>query len=305
MRRCLFPLLLLCLPLPALAEAVTNVYVCAHPDDCVLFMNPDLYDDAKEATDNTAIIYLTSGDAGEPFRADKSSYPFTRELASKNTTDWMRDSNQPEPVAVEKNETITLNGHAIARASYDNVASYFLRLPDGNMYGGGFERYDFQSLLKLHQGEIKKLSSIDGKNTYAGWQDLVNTLGAIVAHESKATKRTHVHLADTNTEENVGDHSDHIVAATAMLDALSDRTEHADDAGRCYTLFKHIGYAIADMETNLDYGELENKSGSFAALTAIQQSMSGKHNWDEAHTRYLARNYLKIESMPKGCAVGE
>ena len=305
MRRYLLIMLLLVFPAIASAKSETVVYVCAHPDDCFLFMNPNLYDDIVDASNKVVVVYLTSGDAGFAFstEGDATAYPNARELASIDATQWMADVGKDPIQAHLEKETTTIAGHVIPRIGYANTVSYFLRLPDGNMYGDGFERYHHESLRKLKSGEIERITPIDDGAPYAGWQDLVQVLSGILTREAEGESHMTLHIAEPDIAENIHDHSDHTTGASGVMDALAQMTADARETpARCYQLYKHIDYSIAEKQTNLEGVGLQNKSGSFAVLTATQRHFLDHHNWDEGHLSYLTRNYYTITTLPEGCA---
>jgi LmbE family N-acetylglucosaminyl deacetylase len=291
-------LMVACVPISARAAISTlRVYVCAHPDDCVLFMNPDLYNNISSHRDKTVIIYLTSGDAGETWRNKETSYPYVREQASLLATDWMGAIERTTPQSPRQVTRERIHGHVIRRVQSGQVVSYFLRLPDGNMYGDGFARYDYTSLQKLKEGVISVIAAIDGSAHYNGWQDLVETLGAIVEKEVDSRTEIALHIANTDKVANHDDHSDHQHATQVIHQWLLQ----APQAERCYHIYQHLDYAIADLPQNLDARALRDMSGSFAVMTAFQQQKMGYHHWNEAHMRYLGRNYITYRTMPDGC----
>ncbi len=298
MRRSLALLPLLCLPTLALAQSGTALYVCAHPDDCLLFMNPNLYNDITADAQKTVVVYLTSGDAGLPFNeADPASYPLVRERASIDATEWMADVGKDHH-AEQETQSATIHDHLVTRVSYANTVSYFLRLPDGNFYGNGFGRYGNESLRKLKSGEITSITPIDNQPAYTGWPDLVAVLSGILAREAGDDQHVTLHLQDPDTDNNTNDHSDHTTGASAMMEALE---QSAQQASRCYRIYNHIDYAIAEKPINLEGAGLQNKAGGFAVLTATQRHFLDSHNWDEGHTPYLTRNYYTTITLPNGC----
>jgi LmbE family N-acetylglucosaminyl deacetylase len=291
-------LIALCMPLSVRAEvSMAQIYICAHPDDCVLFMNPDLYRDISSNRNKTVIIYITSGDAGEKWKNSETSYPYVREQASLLATDWMSAIERTTPQASRQVSRQRIRGHVIRRVQSAQTVSYFMRLPDGNMYGDGFERYQFKSLQNLKEGAISTIHAIDGTAHYNGWQELVATVGAILEQEIGDHTQISLHIADTNTISNHDDHSDHQHAAQAINEWL----EHAPQSGRCFKIYEHLDYAIADLPQNLDVVALRNNSGSFAVLTAYQQLKMGYHHWNEAHARYLGRDYVTTRTIPDDC----
>lgn len=270
----------------------TVFYVCAHPDDCILFMNPDMYDDIAHNTDKVVLLYLTSGDAGEMFKEQPSSYPYARELASVEATKWIADMSGRADGATLKTTKPLINGHRLTRREYAHTVSYFLRLPDGMMMGEGFERTYFQSLHKLETDKTAILSPIDGRAAYKSWQELVDTLSDIVSREAADGENIAVHMDDPDVDENPHDHSDHTTSARAMLESLGNR---------CANIYKHKGYSIAEMSSNIDGEALHNKVASFAVLSAALNRLQGTHNWDSGHIAYLHANYYRATLQQGAC----
>ena len=302
MRHSLFFSVFTLLPAVAAAKPAPAFYICAHPDDCFLFMSPNLYNDSANSEQKAVVVYLTSGDAGLAFGSKRGmpSYPKARELASLAASRWMADVDTQAIHTKQQQAVITLHGHPVERVSYANTVSYFLRLPDGNFDGNGFARYKHQSLRKLKSGDIASITPIDGRPAYNGWQDLKGVLAAIFAREAAGEKKIVLHIAETDLEKNSNDHSDHTTGASAIMEMLTQRANSGNDAS-CYRVFKHIDYSIAEKPINLDGEALQNKSGSFAVLTATQRYYLDYHNWDKAHRPYLTRNYYTTMTLPEGC----
>lgn len=285
------------LPTLSFAKPGTSFYICAHPDDCILFMNPNLYDDIHGGT-KTVTIYLTSGDAGLPFTPeDVTSYPVTRERASLDALGWIADAEKPSVHANEQSDEVSIAGHSISRVAYANTVTYFLRLPDGGMTGDGFPLTHKQSLRKLKNGAIKRAEPIDGEAAYEGWGDLVGVIADILMREAKGEKRVAIHISEPDVKTNSNDHSDHTTGASAVLEALGQ----VNDEERCYQIYKHIDYAIAQLSENLSGMPLANKAGSFAVLTGTERRTLDHHDWNEGHVSYLPRNYFTVTTLPEGC----
>ena len=288
------------LPAVAAAAPAPVFYICAHPDDCILFMNPNLYDDTANAAQKVVVVYLTSGDADHAFSKKNAAlaYPNVRELASVEASKWMADVDQEAIRTQQQTNAVSIHGHLVDRVSYARTVSYFLRLPDGNYDGKGFKRYGYQSLRKLKSGEISKITPIDGRAPYTGWQDLTGVLSGILTREAPGVKNMTLHIAEPDTSINTDDHSDHTTGAAGMMELLTQRAQVTD---QCYRLYKHIDYSIAQKPINLEGEALQNKSGSFAVLTATQRRFLDFHNWDKAHRPYLTRNYYTMTTLPEGC----
>src|SRR4030095_16960183 len=111
---------------------------------------------------------------------------------------------------VTPTDSLTLvGGHAIWRWVYQDTVSYFLRLPDGNMEGAGYENTGLQSLKRLHEGAIPAMTAIDGSTTYQGWADLRDVLRKLIDRERGQAANVWINIPDTDINHNIGDHSDH------------------------------------------------------------------------------------------------
>jgi hypothetical protein len=211
----------------------TNVFVSAHPDDWQLFMNPNAYHSIKNSVDSVdnagkilkygekvIFIHTTSGDGGNA----GSDYYTAREQASLRAIRFLRNVSTRNGTNLGmdmKEETVTLTGfpaevqHYVLKYTYDNIAIYFLRLPDG-----GIEGKEPQSMKKLYDGDIPHVTTVGGGNRYHSRDDFKNTLKSIITKE--ATGQITFHMADTDLEINPGDHSDHIYSAKFMDDVVKE-----------------------------------------------------------------------------------
>ena len=147
-------------------------------------MNPSAFQDVINGATKTIFVHVTAGDAGLGIG---SGWPQASVLsgAGKRRGNGHplhggrgRYSGRPRLSSHRP-----FNGHPIYRVSYRNTVSYFLRVPDGNPLGTGYNDTGFQSLKRLADGENNTLSAIDGSTVYHGWSDLVATLRAILDYE--------------------------------------------------------------------------------------------------------------------------
>src|SRR5262249_21279726 len=146
-----------------------SFYFAAHEDDWQLFMNPSAFQDVVEPKTKAVFVHMTAGDAGRGMGTSGRKYPYY--LARENGTEvairFMADA-AAHPTSKSESST-PFDGHPIYRVLYRNTAAYFLRLPDGNAEGTGYQGTGFQSLARLANGEIANLSAIDGSTAYRGW----------------------------------------------------------------------------------------------------------------------------------------
>ena len=109
----------------------------------------------------------------------------------------------------------------------DNVRIVYLRLPDGRPAGSGYGVHEGESLRKLYNGDIKRITTTDGNTTYT-LESLKDLLAGIL-RESGATE---VRVLDDKTgvpdEEDRGDdHADHAVSARLMVDVMKRENSSA------------------------------------------------------------------------------
>src|SRR4051812_41155957 len=96
---------------------------------------------------------------------------------------------------------LTLNGRP-------TVSLEFMRLPDGNTGGGGYSRYNFESLQKLWQGQISQIHADDGSSAYTK-SSLTSTLTTLMTAFQPDTIRTQ----DYTLPFGADDHTDHVATA--------------------------------------------------------------------------------------------
>jgi hypothetical protein len=228
------------LPQPAFAQETVSFYFVAHEDDWQLFMNPNTYDDVRSPTTRVVFVYVTAGDAGAGSGSAGRAQPYylARENGAKMSVMFMADADNV-PVRAESS-TATVLGHALHRWIYRNTASYFLRLPDGNMDGMGYEATGWQSLQRLRQEKLSSMQAVDASATYQGWNDLIATLRGLIANERQTAESVWINIPDPDASRNINDHSDHRYVAAAVLEAVADMS--------CINQALYLDYAAAARE---------------------------------------------------------
>lgn len=266
---------------PAAAEATTYastaVYVSAHPDDFVLFMNP--HRDVVRDDTKAVFVFVTAGDAGQGKGPTSAPYYLARENGAFRAVRFMADAwnwNTASP----SSGRVTVNGHSIYRTVYKNTTTYYLRLPDGAGEGSGYPVHDWASLMKLKVGEISTIKAVDGSTTYRGWNDLVKTITEIVRTQAAGSPNVWIDVHDPDDASNPGDHSDHV--ATGMAAAAVQPTLP------CVNLAYHTGYSTSGL-VNLDLVDIENRSAGFANYTSglAEKGYPGV-SWEPGHMSWLA-----------------
>ena len=176
------------------------------------------------------------------------------------------------------------NGHPIYRVSYRDTVAYFLRMPDGNAACTGYADTGYQSLKRLADGQIDKLSAIDGTTSYYGWRDMVATLRAIIDFERGRAPSVQLNVAELDPVINPNDHSDHLMTAKAALDAAEDLT--------CARRLHYVGYASANLPENLSPQDRDLKCSAFAVTLAGVLVFDHPAGWKHHDQNYVGRDYF-------------
>jgi hypothetical protein len=271
-----------------------SFYFAAHEDDWQLFMNPSAFQDVLGAAGKTVFVYVTAGDAGlgTGDGGRRQPYYLARENGAENAVRFMADTDR-EPAATRESR-VTLNAHRVFRVGYRNTVSYFLRIPDGNIKGEGFADTGFQSLLRLHDGAIKKMTAVDGSAVYRGWDDLVRTVRALVDAERGNAALVQVNVAETDAAINPDDHADHLMTAQAALEAVKDMA--------CVRRVSYVDYASAKLPENLNTQQRDMESSVFAVTLAGVQAFDHGTAWRHYDGSYVGRNYFRVNEPAGSCA---
>ncbi len=271
-----------------------SFYFAAHEDDWQLFMNPTAFEDVSGGAIKTVFIHVTAGDNGLGTGSDgrKQPYYLARENGAIQAIRFMADADKvPIGDAVGP---MVLNGHAIFRVGFPGAVAYFLRLPDGSAPGAGFAGTGFQSLQRLAEGKIDRITTIDGSTVYRGWSDLVATVAAIIKYERGQAALAQINVAETDPHINPADHSDHLMTAKAALDAAG--TMH------CVRRAYFVDYASAKLPENLDAQERDMESAVFAVTLAGVMAFDHGTSWHHYDRSFIGRNYFRTEEPKGDCA---
>lgn len=262
-------------------------YFSPHEDDWQLFMMPAAFRDVSDETARCVFVHLTAGDAGLGLGTGGRKHPYylARENGAEAAIRFMADGDGRHP-AESWIDAPVFAGHAIRRVAYRNTVTYFPRLPDGNPEGTGYQDTGSQSLKRLAEGAIERLTAIDGSADYFGWADLVATLRALVIGESEGLVPD-LHVPDLDAALNPGDHADHRFTARAALDAV---------AGLPARIIHHMGYAASERPENLSGEDRDRKSAVFAVTVAGVQALDHAAGWRHYDGLFAGRNYWRIEA---------
>lgn len=255
-----------------------DMFIVAHQDDDLLFMNPTL-DAAIDGNDPVTTVYLTAGDFGLD-----ETYWGAREAGEKDAYAHMAGGS------TWTNETVTLDlgdTQVNVASSYledqPDVRLYFMRLPDG-FDGEGSDTYGFESLESLWDGTIDTAGTVDGSARYSAEQ-VQATLTALM--ERHTPER--IHIQDHTSEHTDIEHSDHVHAAEFASAALGDYSDGTQ-------VISYQGYITWGFEENVTGQELINAQETFAQYADDDPQVFGS---DGAlllpYVEWLQREYTVYE----------
>ena len=260
-----------------------NVFLSAHPDDWQLFMNPNAYEAIKAKSD-VLFVHTTAGDAGTGMGYE--DYTLAREAGSLNAIRYLVNiahggrGKGPHADA----QSVEIKGKKIRTYPYEHTTAYFLRLPDGNGDGSGYDIHQFKSLEKFFKGEVKALHTVDSSAQYKNKKDLLKTLKALVKKHHKKGQLLRFHIADTNAERNPGDHSDHRFTSWLIQEVAKDFSGAE--------LYFYKEYSSNQDPMNI-LGQAFLISAGTWGVTAQGLADFGHYStWDSAHNSWVGRQYF-------------
>lgn len=274
-----------------LSAQTTRVFGVAHQDDWQLFMNPNVANSIQSPEDKTVIIHLTAGDAGYGMGND-AFYKAREEGALRAVRFLSNTAEDRSKIGDEMSRRVTLiRNHPILTYTYHNTVVYFLRLPDGNGDGSGFELHQQKSLEKFYNRQVVDFKAIDQSTTYTNKEDLLGTLKELIATAHTGTQ-LEIHLSELSEDLNVDDHSDHLTASRFISEAATNQFK-----GEFYY---YIDYQSANLESNLERSEILINSGAWGATASGLSDHRHASLWDEYHTTYLDRQYYRVLPISPG-----
>jgi LmbE family N-acetylglucosaminyl deacetylase len=265
---------------PLFSQNHTSVYIVAHPDDWQLFMGNDAYNEIQDVQNKVVFIITTSGDASYNRPQPNLRFARSRERGVLNSVRFCADSKSVVDSTC-RTKHVTINGHKILCYPYKHVKTYFMRLPDGCFSGG----YQGQSLEYLHDGKIGRITAIDSSETYEGWQDVIQTMRAIITEETKNQVDISVNYQDHDRDYNPNDHPDHWFTGLA-----------ASQAAAVFPMIRHRGYIdyhVAEKPINLSGEEIAIKAGIFALADFGLTEEGDGSTFNRLHLSFVTRTYSR------------
>lgn len=257
-------------------------YVVAHADDWQLFMQPNIFLDLVDPGKKTIVIITTAGDAGMG-----EAFWKAREKGSDNSLKYCL-SPRMKLHCSEGNKLF--NGHIITYSTIENVTTFFMRLPDGNLNGKGFSANHFESLHKLKHGLKTQITTVDKSGTYNSWEDFCATLQEIIVLESSPFHTVSINYLNPDATANPHDHVDHYTTGEAIR-ALSPDQHWIQKL--------YVGYSSHSGADKLAEEHLFWKSGMLAAYektvydltgySTLQEDMQTYINWCLSSAKFITR----------------
>ncbi|MGB4844404.1 MAG: T9SS type A sorting domain-containing protein [Ferruginibacter sp.] len=285
------------------AQPDVSVYVQADADDWQLFMSKKVSGDL-ELGNKVIMITLTAGDEGYgngTFNAAPIPYYLAKErgavYSSKTVADFSYTAFYPFSFAVPTVQTQLISGKNLVKYSYGhvsgvgNVVNYFLRLPDGGPLGNGFPATLNKSLMKLQQGSIPNITSVDNANTYT-WSELVNTIFDIILTERGTDPQFYLNTSSLNIIDNPDDHSDHIYSSTAAQEAVLPYLS----IGINEFVFDYSSV----LANNLANGDYENSAAVFSTYNWSMILNKYPSMFNSTIRAWLHKEYFNVKRTPLG-----
>lgn len=281
---------------PPSSPPMVSIFTVAHQDDWQLFMNPDAYHGMDEPQEKAVFIHVTAGDAGAGAGGDGPvPYYLAREEGALRAVRFMANAADPTIGKGVKMESAMVDrgGHGVQRYAYANAVVYFLRLPDGNIVNGKVYTPHPESLTRLRSGEAATSGTVEQSARYEGWQDLLDTLNAIVVAERVAGSGLKLHIAELDEELNPLDHPDHRAVAFAMEDVAKRHP--------CAPVHRHLEYHTKTKPVNVTGTDYMIDVGTWAATASGLGDNYAKATWEPEHNAWIGRNYFRVTPPAGPC----
>jgi LmbE family N-acetylglucosaminyl deacetylase len=249
---------------PASCRNGSSMYIAAHEDDTILFMNPDLLHDIQ-ARRCVRTVFVTAGDAdaGQSYWSsrEQGAEAAYAEMAGVADTCSVADAGIPgHPMPL-----VTLSGAP-------RISIVFMRLP--NSYSSLME--------KLYTGAISRVTAVDGSSSYTR-PDLTSTLTSLMKGFNPDWIGTHDFVGSFGD----GDHSDHYAVAYFVRDA------HRAYSTRPHTLVGFMGYPVANKPANVAGSDFIEKDQAWLAYAAYDNAVchTDAACQQTSYWAWLARQY--------------
>ncbi|CAK4673109.1 hypothetical protein LEN26_000741 [Aphanomyces euteiches] len=185
-------------------------YIVAHEDDHELFMSNNYHVSISDSKTKVVFVYTTAGDAssGDAWRQ-------ARELGTLAATKaWVDHVGKfkSDPTS----DTVSVNGHDVARVTIGNCVHYFLRVPEYGADGSS----GFMALVN-NQKPIAPMD--DPTNVYENRDDFKASLAEIIGNEADGISDIEMNAQDPEGEQ--PDHDMHLATGALVSDIMSENSQ--------------------------------------------------------------------------------
>jgi hypothetical protein len=259
------------------ADAANWFVVAAHPDDELVFINPDLQDALARGLGVTT-VFLTAGDAGL-----EAAYWLRREAGMRAAYAAMAGVDDRWASDVW---TVAGHGLSVSRLQGRAVALVFMRLPDGMPDGAGSSGAPGQSLARLWRGEIPLMMPRDGGAPLSRG-DVVRVLAGLLDGLGGAGAT----LGTLSCAPHPREHGDHLATGMFAIAAAQASVPQAE-------LRLYMGSAVLTQPTNLEGDALARKAEVFARYARYDTAICDGTRADCAERSIygpmLRRHYVQV-----------
>jgi LmbE family N-acetylglucosaminyl deacetylase len=266
---------------PPVCNGKTVLSVVAHQDDDLLFMNPDQLH-SLQSGDCLRTIYVTAGDAG-----NDDAYWLGREKGAQKAYSYMSGRSEKDVWIQQTVKLSTRQYITIASPMGNpNISLIFMRLPDGNPSGTGFERTRLESLAKLDSGEISNITSVDGQSAYQK-DEVVGALTKLMDFYQPGVIRAQLPEVINDGPQ---DHSDHL--AVGRYTRIAHQQHLLASAGS--SIRYYLGYPMFSLEPNVAGQDYDDKSQAFFTYSVHDSSGCTSHSACDdtsVYGNYIRRQY--------------
>ncbi|PWK90853.1 GlcNAc-PI de-N-acetylase [Lentzea atacamensis] len=218
---------------------MTTVSFVAHPDDDLLFMNPDIAANVWDGHD-VWVVYFTAGDI--PHRPDKpGGIEYSEMRLNGARAAYARTAGVANEWAFEQ---MTFGGHPVAT---NKLVGANVRIVYTYIHAAAGPEDNFGDLWRLLNVPGFEAQPIDGRPPYT-YDGFVGMIRGLIAKADPDLIRT-----SSSIGHREGDHVDHTAGAILVADA------NTDGAGRTAVLrCEYVGYKVLTFPENV-HGFLREK----------------------------------------------
>ena len=261
----------------------TIMNIVAHEDDDLLFMSPDIQANIDN-DDCIRTVYLTAGDAGQDkyywIGREEGSEAAYASMANIHKEEWVQRT-----VKATDSAYFTIANHPKNK----KLSMIFMQLPDGNINGSGFAKYQYNSLSHM-LNTTGTITSVDGQSTYTT-ASLEATLETIMKQYQPTTVRT----LSTYDGPNFPDHSDHHMTNIITHQVLNKYLSANSIEPSTVPIISYMGYPVRLFPVNVTGPAFDRKLATFLAYSQDDPAVCHSQQ-DCANTPtywgYLQRQYI-------------